>query len=63
MLGGSLERAKPAEGRKCQAWVEQISLPSLWSSWEMTHRSNERVCVYEWTAERVGGFMSVNWYK
>ena len=36
-----------AEGRKPQAWMELISLPTPWSSWEMTHRSNEGVseCV------------------
>lgn len=45
LLGGSLERAELAEGRKPQAWVELISLPTLWSSWEMTHRSNVCVCV------------------
>ena len=31
----------PVDGRKPQAWVELISLPTPWSSWEMTHGSNE----------------------
>lgn len=50
MLGGSFEIAEPAEGRKPQVWVELTNLPTLRSSWEMTHRSKEcacvRVCVY-----------------
>ena len=67
-----------AKGRKPQAWVELISLPTPWSSWEMTHRSNEGVsecvcvCVVcvgcvcvgaSWLLRKLGGYFRVDWCK